>query len=197
MTRRSVSIQLVSQMKIRPKLESQTLSPLDRTTNFVHGFPFCCISLSLIYQKRAVLGVVYNPFLDYLVRGLVVPSSPHGDVSAVYSDRRPRILFHPRLWPTNEATIGRSETPHFPVQGAYWCVPHLLHIRSIIPTIVGVEWGSDRTTPAIELKCEVYLRLASDPATVEHGRMVHSLRTTGCGALNFCLVAQGAIDICR
>ena len=41
----------------------------------------------------------------------------HGDVSAVYSNRKPRILSHPRLWPTNEATIGRSETPHFPVQG--------------------------------------------------------------------------------
>ena len=28
------------------------------------------------YQERAVLGVVYNPFLDYLVRGFVVPSNP-------------------------------------------------------------------------------------------------------------------------
>ena len=61
---------------MRPELESQTLSSLDGTTNFVHGFSFCCISLGLIYQKRAVLGVVYNPFLDYLVRGLVVPSNP-------------------------------------------------------------------------------------------------------------------------
>ena len=120
----------------------------------------------------------------------------HGDVSVVYSDRRPRILSHPRLWPTNETTIGRSETPHFPLQSTYWCVPHLLHIRSIIPTIVDVEWGSDRTTPVVELKCAAYLRWASDPATVERGRMVHSLRTTGSGALNFYLVAQGAIDIC-
>ena len=62
--------------------------------------------------------------------------------------------------------------------------------------IVDVEWGSDRTTPVIELKCDAYLCLASDPAIVERGRMVHSLRTTGSGAPNFCLVAQGAIDIC-
>ena len=74
MTRRSASIQLVSQVKMRPELESQTLSPLDGTTNFAHGFPFCCISLGLIYQKRAVLGVVYNPFLDYLIRDLVPPN---------------------------------------------------------------------------------------------------------------------------
>ena len=45
---------------------------IDGTTNFVHGFPFCCISLGLIYQKRPVLGVVYNPFIEYLVRPLAV-----------------------------------------------------------------------------------------------------------------------------
>ena len=62
--------------------------------------------------------------------------------------------------------------------------------------IVDVEWGSDRATPVIESKCDAYLRLAGDPAAVERGRMAHSLRTTGSGALNFCLVAQGALDVC-
>ncbi|KAF9225279.1 hypothetical protein BS17DRAFT_588847 [Gyrodon lividus] len=46
------------------------VDPIDGTTNFVHGFPFCCISLGLIYQKRPVLGVVYNPFLEYLYTGI-------------------------------------------------------------------------------------------------------------------------------
>lgn len=41
--------------------------PLDGTTNFVHGFPFACISIGLIFQKRPVLGVVFNPFLNWLV----------------------------------------------------------------------------------------------------------------------------------
>lgn len=41
---------------------------LDGTTNFVHGFPYACISLGLIYKRRPVLGVIYNPFLDHLVR---------------------------------------------------------------------------------------------------------------------------------
>lgn len=49
----------------------------DGTTNFVHGFPFCCISLGLIYEKRPVLGVVYNPFIEYLVRPLSVFYSRH------------------------------------------------------------------------------------------------------------------------
>ena len=39
----------------------------DGTTNFVHGFPFACISLGLIYERKPVLGVIYNPSLDHLV----------------------------------------------------------------------------------------------------------------------------------
>ncbi|KAF9245619.1 myo inositol monophosphatase [Melanogaster broomeanus] len=53
----------------RPELTDEPtfcVDPIDGTTNFVHGFPFCCISLGLIYQKRPVLGVVYNPFLEHL-----------------------------------------------------------------------------------------------------------------------------------
>lgn len=46
------------------------VDPIDGTTNFVHGFPFACISLGLIYQKRPVLGVIYNPFLDHLYSGI-------------------------------------------------------------------------------------------------------------------------------
>ncbi|KIL00803.1 hypothetical protein PAXRUDRAFT_129061 [Paxillus rubicundulus Ve08.2h10] len=46
------------------------VDPIDGTTNFIHGFPFCCISLGLIYQKRPILGVVYNPFLEYLYTGI-------------------------------------------------------------------------------------------------------------------------------
>ncbi|KAF8545574.1 carbohydrate phosphatase [Imleria badia] len=41
------------------------MHPIDGITNFVHGFPFCCISLGLIYQKCPALGVVYNPFIEY------------------------------------------------------------------------------------------------------------------------------------
>jgi myo-inositol-1(or 4)-monophosphatase len=39
----------------------------DGTTNFVHGLPLVCISIGLIYEKRPVLGVIYNPMLDQLV----------------------------------------------------------------------------------------------------------------------------------
>lgn len=39
------------------------LDPLDGTTNFVHGFPFFCVSLALTYEKVPLLGIVYNPVL--------------------------------------------------------------------------------------------------------------------------------------
>ena len=39
----------------------------DGTTNFVHGFPFSCTSIGLIYEKRPVMGVIYNPHIDWLV----------------------------------------------------------------------------------------------------------------------------------
>ncbi|KAK1226791.1 hypothetical protein PQX77_010228 [Marasmius sp. AFHP31] len=46
------------------------VDPIDGTTNFVHGFPWVCISLGLIYKRRPVLGVIFNPFLNYLYTGI-------------------------------------------------------------------------------------------------------------------------------
>jgi fructose-1,6-bisphosphatase/inositol monophosphatase family enzyme len=40
------------------------VDPLDGTTNFVHRFPFVCVSIGLVINKVPVVGVVYNPILD-------------------------------------------------------------------------------------------------------------------------------------
>jgi myo-inositol-1(or 4)-monophosphatase len=40
------------------------LDPLDGTTNFVHGFPFFCVSLALICEDVPLLGIVHNPELE-------------------------------------------------------------------------------------------------------------------------------------
>jgi len=42
------------------------VDPVDGTTNFVHRFPFCCVSIALAVDKNVVVGVVYNPILDEL-----------------------------------------------------------------------------------------------------------------------------------
>ncbi|CAI9783972.1 unnamed protein product [Fraxinus pennsylvanica] len=48
------------------------VDPLDGTTNFVHGFPFVCVSIGLTIGQIPTVGVVYNPVMDELftaVRG--------------------------------------------------------------------------------------------------------------------------------
>ena len=42
------------------------VDPIDGTMNFVHTFPFVCVSIGLTVNQRPVLGVVYSPFLNKL-----------------------------------------------------------------------------------------------------------------------------------
>ncbi|KAL5975488.1 Small subunit (SSU) processome component [Asimina triloba] len=46
------------------------VDPLDGTTNFVHGYPFLCVSIGLAIEKIPAVGVVYNPILDELFTGI-------------------------------------------------------------------------------------------------------------------------------
>mmetsp|Transcript_14489 Transcript_14489/g.41150 ORF Transcript_14489/g.41150 Transcript_14489/m.41150 type:complete len:282 (+) Transcript_14489:99-944(+) len=39
------------------------IDPVDGTTNFVHKFPFVCVSIALCVELEVVCGVVYNPIL--------------------------------------------------------------------------------------------------------------------------------------
>ncbi|KAI7843873.1 hypothetical protein COHA_002420 [Chlorella ohadii] len=47
------------------------VDPVDGTTNFVHRFPFSCVSIGLTIGKRPVVGVVYNPILNELYHAVV------------------------------------------------------------------------------------------------------------------------------
>lgn len=42
------------------------VDPIDGTTNFVHGFPYSCVSIALVVSKSSVVGVVYDPFKSEL-----------------------------------------------------------------------------------------------------------------------------------
>lgn len=44
------------------------IDPIDGTTNFVHGFPFCCISVGVYEKGEGVCGVVYNPVMNELYK---------------------------------------------------------------------------------------------------------------------------------
>jgi myo-inositol-1(or 4)-monophosphatase len=40
------------------------IDPIDGTTNFVHGFPFFCVSIALARRGEVIVGVVYDPMRD-------------------------------------------------------------------------------------------------------------------------------------
>lgn len=40
------------------------IDPIDGTTNFVHGFPFFCVSIALARRGEVIVGVVYDPIRD-------------------------------------------------------------------------------------------------------------------------------------
>ncbi len=42
------------------------VDPLDGTTNFAHGFPLFSVSIALLQQEQALLGVIYAPMLEEL-----------------------------------------------------------------------------------------------------------------------------------
>lgn len=48
------------------KAKAVYIDPIDGTTNFVHGFPFCCISLGVYEHGEGVYGIVYNPVMNEL-----------------------------------------------------------------------------------------------------------------------------------
>ena len=40
------------------------VDPIDGTSNFIHGYPFYCVSIGLAYKGVPILGVVYAPLTD-------------------------------------------------------------------------------------------------------------------------------------
>lgn len=42
------------------------IDPVDGTLNFVHSFPHSCISIALLVDRVAEIGIVYNPVLKQL-----------------------------------------------------------------------------------------------------------------------------------
>jgi myo-inositol-1(or 4)-monophosphatase len=42
------------------------IDPLDGTTNFAHGLPYFCISVSLTFKGSPIFGIIYQPLTDEL-----------------------------------------------------------------------------------------------------------------------------------
>lgn len=46
------------------------IDPIDGTTNYMYDYRHSCISIALYYQKKGLIGVVYNPYLDECFVGI-------------------------------------------------------------------------------------------------------------------------------
>ena len=42
------------------------IDPVDGTMNFVHSFPYSCISLAVLHKKITQIGIIYNPILNQM-----------------------------------------------------------------------------------------------------------------------------------
>jgi len=51
--------------EVRPESPYRWIvDPLDGTTNYVHGFPYFCVSIGLEFENRMVVGAVFDPTRD-------------------------------------------------------------------------------------------------------------------------------------
>jgi hypothetical protein len=144
----------------------------------VHGFPYACISLGLIDQRIPVLGVIYNPFLEHLYTGV------RGEGS----------FLHTRASPDYNSSVTTTTATAPPPQRLPLAPASARPLPTLAGALIAVEWGSDRGREPIRRKADSFSRLAGAPP---HGVMAHSLRSVGSAALNFALVAQGALDMYR
>ncbi len=72
--RRSISKQFPDHGIIGEEVESHShtvkteyiwiIDPIDGTTNYIHGIPYCCISIGVFKNHKPFIGVIYNPITN-------------------------------------------------------------------------------------------------------------------------------------
>ncbi|KAI5829277.1 hypothetical protein K523DRAFT_242574 [Schizophyllum commune Tattone D] len=152
----------------RPSLSEKPtfcVDPIDGTTNFIHGFPFVCISLGLIYKKKPVLGVIYNPFLDHLYTAI---TGQGAFVTEGINNQPLRLPLTIEPRPLTSLSQG--------LLGIEWGADRSEEILA-------------------KKSASFYRLAGNPEAGVKGGKMAHSLRSLGSAALNFTLVARGSLDV--
>ncbi|KAI9820378.1 MAG: hypothetical protein M1827_006002 [Pycnora praestabilis] len=66
-------------------------------------------------------------------------------------------------------------------------------LQGLSNALVAMEWGSDRSGNNWDIKWKTFKLLGASKE--EGGSMVHSMRSLGSAALNFCAVASGTLDL--
>lgn len=142
------------------------VDPIDGTTNFVHGYPYFCVSLGFACNREPRVGVVFNPVTGLMYTGIKGSGSYRIDTRLPSADPQ-----------------HRQPLPLRPVAP----------LDSLSKCIVAIEFGSDRSGPNWDCKLATWAKLGR--STEEGGAMVHSARALGSAALNLCGVASGELDL--
>ncbi|KAK6527202.1 hypothetical protein TWF281_010392 [Arthrobotrys megalospora] len=142
------------------------VDPIDGTTNFVHSYPYACVSLGLAVNRTPVLGVIYNPFTNQLFtaqegKGAYLTDALHE------REKLPLKELEPFYNQDGNGGLGN-------------CL------------VIG-EWGSHRSGNDYDVKVNTFRKLCAEKK--DGGAMVHSIRSLGSAALNICSVAAGWADV--
>ncbi|KAK9227756.1 hypothetical protein WN943_012812 [Citrus x changshan-huyou] len=148
------------------------VDPLDGTTNFVHGFPFVCISIGLTIGKIPIVGVVYNPIMDE-VRILCSLKGP------------PAMNKSCALLPLS-FMLSLFTGVHG--QGAFFNgKPIKVSSQTeLVKSLLATEAGTKRDKPTLDASTNRINSLLFK---------VRSLRMSGSCALNLCGIACGRLDL--
>jgi len=101
------------------------IDPLDGTTNFIHGFPYYCVSIALSFRGKVEQAVVYDPTRN----DLYVASKGRG---AFLNDKRLRVSKRTRL---SDSLIGTG----FPFRKGDNFQRYLKMMEEVMPLCAGLR----------------------------------------------------------
>lgn len=103
------------------------VDPIDGTTNYVHGFPFYCVSIALAVRGELTVGVIYDPIRDEMfVAEKGKGAYMHGIPAAV----------------SKEADLGDSLIAMgFPPDREFAQPANLAGLQAVLPKIRGIRAG--------------------------------------------------------
>jgi myo-inositol-1(or 4)-monophosphatase len=101
------------------------IDPLDGTTNFMHGFPHCAVSIAVKQQDKLEYAVIYDPIRD----DLFTASRGKG---AYLNDRRIRVSSHATL---DGALLGTG----FPFRHKQQMPYYLETFKALLPQVADIR----------------------------------------------------------
>lgn len=102
------------------------IDPIDGTTNFVHGFPFFCVSIALSERGKLKLGVIYDPMMDeWFVAEKGKGATLNGEPMHVSQEK----VLAESLLASGFLSI-QEDSPDAHRKGPFALIPHVRNVRT-------------------------------------------------------------------